>query len=52
MDAEAALGEIPDEFLDPIQVGFLYLFGKGNIFGGSINCTWKISFMLFFGSAL
>lgn len=22
MDAEAVLGEIPDEFLDPIQVGF------------------------------
>lgn len=27
MDAEATLGEIPDEFLDPIQVCFLsYLF--------------------------
>lgn len=26
MDAEAALGEIPDEFLDPIQVRFFFPF--------------------------
>lgn len=26
MDAEATLGEIPDEFLDPIQVRFILLF--------------------------
>ena len=26
MDAEATLGEIPDEFLDPIQVSFRHLF--------------------------
>lgn len=26
MDAEAALGEIPDEFLDPIQVCFMTYF--------------------------
>lgn len=35
MDAEAALGEIPDEFLDPIQVHFapiiisFYFWGVG-----------------------
>lgn len=37
MDTEALLGDIPDEFLDPIQVGPVFLLllqqhGKGNSF--------------------
>lgn len=33
MDAEATLGEIPDEFLDPIQVCFtLFLFAHVSMF--------------------
>lgn len=30
MDAEAALGDIPDEFLDPIQVSIAFLLKKSN----------------------
>lgn len=31
MDAEAALGDIPDEFLDPIQVRFSFFLLRMNI---------------------
>lgn len=34
LDAEAALGEIPDEFLDPIQV---FICGKKNLFNRNLN---------------
>lgn len=34
LDAEAALGEIPDEFLDPIQV---FICGKKHLFNRNLN---------------
>jgi hypothetical protein len=47
MDAEVTLGEVPEEFLDPIQVHCYTFLGRA-VTWGSIYRMWKIFLMHFF----
>lgn len=49
-DAEAALGDIPDEFLDPIQVPDDRTMAYQLLFGSLLNCF--LSVLLFLGVAV